>query len=41
LGFETEKSPASPAQTRTQILEDLGNGLITADEALALLQTLK
>lgn len=41
LGFETEKSAAVPTQTRTQILENLENGLITADEALESLQALK
>ncbi|MFZ3071570.1 MAG: DUF2089 domain-containing protein [Anaerolineaceae bacterium] len=38
LGFETEKQPLSPAPDRQQILEDLENGLIDAEEALALLQ---
>ncbi len=41
LGFETEKQPAAPAQTRTQILENLENGLISTDEALESLQALK
>ncbi|HNW95291.1 MAG TPA: DUF2089 domain-containing protein [Anaerolineaceae bacterium] len=41
LGFETEKSPAAPAQSRAQILENLENGSITAEEALEALQALK
>lgn len=39
LGFEVEKQPASPAVDRKQVLEDLENGLIDAQEALALLQS--
>ena len=38
LGFEAEKPPVSNGVDRQQILEDLENGLIDANEALSLLQ---
>jgi hypothetical protein len=41
LGFETEKQPAPPTQTRAQVLEALEKGIISIDEALESLQALK
>ena len=41
LGFETEKQAPPPSQTRAEILENLEKGIISIDEALESLQTLK
>lgn len=39
LGFEVEKQPGPVALGRKQVLDDLEKGLISAEEALTLLQS--